>query len=121
MSCSHLPGVTCAECRPCDHKFVDSTVCLKCGVTFAELKAADAAERASYELRSAIEDASYLTKDDAPSYPDDVVAVMRDTITAQRELIFQERRLHDEIVARLEVENENLRARLLGSPLPEGM
>jgi hypothetical protein len=41
---------------------------------------------------------------DAPSYPDDVVAVMRDTITAQREEIERQRRT----IARLEARHVEL-------------
>lgn len=61
---------------------------------------------------------------DAPSYPDDVVAVMRDTITAQRETIAAKdaligtQRAH---IADLQGRLERLKALRDDSPLPEGM
>lgn len=46
----------------CDHKWIDTNYCAKCGISIE-----------TFRSRS--------------SYPDDVVAVMRDTITEQRALI----------------------------------
>jgi hypothetical protein len=48
------------------------------------------------ELMAAVEDPSVL---DGPSYPDDVVAVMRDTITALREQVAELRRSNDALRA----------------------
>lgn len=51
----------------CDHKFIDTNYCAKCGASVDTIR-----------TRS--------------SYPDDVVAVMRDTISEQRALIDELRR-----------------------------
>jgi polyhydroxyalkanoate synthesis regulator phasin len=51
------------------------------------------------------------------TYTDDTIAVMRDTISAQRKAIQAQR----ELITELQREIANLRARLDGSPLPEGM
>lgn len=40
--------------RPCDHKFVDSNVCLKCGVSIGALRAADAADWAKFASAPAV-------------------------------------------------------------------
>lgn len=58
------------------------------------------------------------------TYTDDVVAVMRDTITALREQVAHLEACNDQLrIGETELNREltRLRARLEGSPLPEGM
>lgn len=83
----------------CDHKFIDSNRCLKCGFSVETLGAiTDAHRRLSF------------SEDLEPKgYTDDVVAVMRDTITAQREEIERQRRTIAKLEAR-HVELIQLRA-----------
>lgn len=70
----------------CDHKFLGSNRCAKCGLSIEALRAQNRAELAP------LLDGGPLTEAEAaryaasePTYTDDVVAVMRDTITALRE------------------------------------
>lgn len=79
----------------CDHKFIDTNYCAKCGWLFNRP----------------------ATATPPPSYPDDVVAVMRDTITALREQVAELRRGNEQLRSQAEA----LRATLDASPLPEGM
>lgn len=52
-----------------------------------------------------------------PAYTDNIVAVMRDTITALREQVAELRRANDELLAQA----RRLQAHLDSCPLPEGL
>lgn len=77
----------------CDHKFIGSNRCAKCGATFD------------------------LLGEGQPTYTDDVIAVMRDTISALREQLAELRQANEELRSAA----ARLKAVLEGSPLPEGM
>lgn len=72
----------------CDHKFVDSSACLKCG---APIEAIHARANISVGTLQATTDAhralSFERDLEPKGYTNDIIAVMRDTIAAQREAI----------------------------------
>ncbi len=88
----------------CDHKFVDSNACLKCGVPAEALRARANIAVGALRARPA----------EAATYTDDVVAVMRDTITALREQVVELRKANDELKAQA----EGLRGMLAAAGLP---